>query len=59
MYTKHEVNVLNEKKLKNTFKGKKRRKQELRIFQKSDISESKESKQFFNNNNASSKSNDS
>ena len=37
-YSKHEVNAFNEKKLKKTFKGKKKRKLELHTFEKMDVS---------------------
>ena len=43
MFTKHEVNVLINKKMKKAFKGKKRRKQKLRTFEKMDDSEFNES----------------
>ena len=39
---KHGVNVLNKKKLKKTFKGKNKHKQELCTFKKMDASESEE-----------------
>ena len=58
-YIKHEVNVLIEKKLKKAFKGRKKRsKQELRTFEKMEVSESEESDQFRDDIDASSKSDD-
>ena len=48
MYTKHEVNILIEKKRKEAFKGRKKRKQELRTFQKMEVLGSEESDQSLN-----------
>ena len=56
-YTKHEVNVLIEKKLKKAFKARKKRKQELHTFGK--MVGSKESDQSLDNSDRSSKSYDS
>ena len=58
-YTKHEVNVLVEKMLKKAFKGRKKCKQELRTFEKMDVSRSEESGQSHDNSNASSNIDDS
>ena len=54
-YTKHEVNILIEKKLKKAFKGKKKRKQELRTFETMDVSEYEESVQSLDDSDASKK----
>ena len=59
MYTKHEVNVLIKKKLKKAFKGRKKCKQELRAFEKMEVSRSEASDQSLNNSDASKKSDDS
>ena len=56
-YTKHEVNILNEKKVKKAFKGKKKHGQELRNFEKMEVSGSDESNQSLDNSNVSSKNN--
>ena len=58
-YTKHEVNVLIENKLKKAFKGRKKRKQELRTFENMKVSGSEESYQSLDNSDTSSKSDDS
>ena len=58
-YTKHEVNVLIEKQLKKAFKERKKRKQELRTFEKMEVSGSEDSDQSLNNSDASRKSDDS
>ena len=58
-YTKHKVNVLIEKMLKKAFKGRKKRKQELRSFEKMDVSGSEEYNQSLDNSDVSSKSDDS
>ena len=58
-YTKHKVNVLIEKKLKKAFKGRKKRKQELRTFAKMVVSGSEETDQIFDDSYASSESDDS
>ena len=42
MYTKHEMNVLINKKLKKAFKGRRKYKQELRTFEKMEVSGSKD-----------------
>ena len=55
-YTKHEVNILIEKKPKKAFKGRKKRKQELR---KMEVSGSEESDQNLDDSDVSSKRNDS
>ena len=44
-YTKHEVNILIEKKLEKAFKGRKKRKQELHSFEKIEVLGSEESHQ--------------
>ena len=59
MYTKHEVNVLIEKKLKKAFKGRKKHKQELHTFEKMEVSGSEEPEQSLDDSNASSKKDDS
>ena len=59
MYTKHEVDVLIERKLKKAFKGRKKPKQELRTFEKMEVSGSEDSNQFLDNSDTSSKSDDS
>ena len=53
------MSVLIKKKLKETFKGRKKRKQELHTFEKLEVSGSEESDQSLDNSDASSKSNDS
>ena len=58
-YTKHEVNVLIEKKLKTAFKGRKKHKQEIHAFEKMDISGSEESNQSLDDSDVSSKTDDS
>ena len=58
-YTKYEVNILIEKKLKKTFKGRKKRKQEPHTFVKVEVSGSDDSDQSLDDSDASSKSNDS
>ena len=59
MYPKHDLNVLIEKKLKNFFKGRKKRKQELFTFEKMKDSGSEESNQSLKDSDTSSKSDDS
>ena len=58
-YNKHEMNILIEKKLKKAFKGRKKRKQEPRTFEKTEVSGSEDSDQSLDDSDASSKSNDS
>ena len=58
MYTKHEINILIVKKLKKAFKGRKKRKQELRTFEKMEVSESEEFYQSLDDSNMSSKRDD-
>ena len=53
------MNFLIEKKLKKAFKGEKKDKQDLCTFEKKDVSKSEESTQSLDNNDASSKRNDS
>ena len=53
------MNVLIEKKLKKSFKGRKNCKQELRTFEKMEVSGSEESDQSLDDSDASSKSDDS
>ena len=57
MYTKHEVNILIRRKLKKAFEGGKKSEQELRTFEKMEVSESEESDQSLYDSDASSKSN--
>ena len=57
-YTKHEVNVLIEKKLKTAFKGRKKHKQEIHAFEKMDISGSVEYDQSLDDSDTSNKNND-
>ena len=59
MYTKHEVNVLIEKKIKKAFKGRKKCKQQLRTFEKMEVSGSEDSDHSVDNSDVSNKSNDS
>ena len=58
MSTKHKVNVLIEKKIKKAFKGRKKRKQELRTFEKMDVAGSEESNQSLDDSDACSKNDD-
>ena len=58
-YTKHEVNVLIEKKLKKAFKRKKKLKQDLRTFEEMEVSGSEESNQSLDDSDVFSKSDDS
>ena len=58
-YTKHEANLLIEKKLKKAFNGRKKCKHELHTFEKIEVSGSEESNQSLDNSNVSSKSDDS
>ena len=58
-YTKYEVNVLIEIKLKQAFKGRKKSRQELRTFEEIEASGSEESDQSLDDSDASCKSNDS
>ena len=51
-YTKHKVNVLIEKKLKKAFKGKKKRKQEPRTYEKMEVLGSEDSVQSLDNSDA-------
>ena len=53
------MNVLIENKLKKVFKGRKKCKQELRTFEKMEVSGSEESDQSLDNSDSSSKSDDS
>ena len=53
------MNVLVEKKLKKAFKGKKKRKQELRTFEKMEVSGSEDSDQSLDDSDASSEIDDS
>ena len=55
MYTIHKVNVLIEKKLKKAFKGRKKREEELRTFEKIKVSGSEGSDQSLDDSDASSK----
>ena len=57
--TKYKMNVLIEKKLKKPFKGRKKRKQELRTFKKMEVSGSEESGQSLDDSDTSSNSDDS
>ena len=59
MYTKHKVNMPIEKKLKKAFKGRKKHKQELRTFEKMEVSGSEDSNPSLDDSNASVKSDDS
>ena len=59
MYIQHKMKALIEEKLKKAFKGRKKRKQKLRTFEKMDVSGSEEFNQSLDDINTSSKSNDS
>ena len=59
MCTKNKVNVFIEQKLKEVFKGKKKRGQGLRTFEKVDVSESEGCGQFLVDSNVSRKSDES
>ena len=55
IYTKHEVSVIIEKKLKKAFKERKKRKQKLCTFEKMEVSGSEESDQSLDDSDASNK----
>ena len=59
MHTKYEVNILIDKQRKKAFKGRKKRKQELRTFEKMKFSGSEESDQSLYYSDESSKNDDS